>query len=316
MDNDFYRQILDELYDGVYFVDLERRITYWNRGAERISGYPAAEVMGRRCADSLLMHVDDDGVVLCQQGCPLTATMADGELREVQVYMHHANGHRAPVRVRVAPIYDEQGRISGAVESFSDNSLLVDALRQARNLASSAMQDALTGVGNRRFTEMHLQSALDNLRHFHVACGVIFLDIDKFKEINDHLGHAAGDRALCMLADTLRANLRATDLVGRWGGDEFVIILPDASMESLVGVAHKLRSLVERSQFNWKGPDGDEHAVQITISVGATLVTPEDTLETLVQRADQLMYQSKGMGRNKVTAVFLGGGYTALGERG
>lgn len=311
--NDFYRQILDDLYDGVYFVDRERRITYWNHGAERISGYPLQQVVGRKCSDSLLMHVDEEGVLLCQHGCPVAATIADGELREAQVYLHHANGHRVPVRVRVAPIRDDAGNITGAVETFSDNSRLVDALQEARQQASSAMQDALTGCGNRRFIEMHLQSALDNVRNYRTACGIIFLDVDNFKDINDHLGHAAGDRALCMLADTLRANLRATDLIGRWGGDEFVVILPDSSLENLVGVAHKLRSLVERSQFTWNDASGKEHLVQITISAGATLAGVEDTLESLVQRADQLMYQSKGMGRNQVTAVFVGGGRSKWG---
>ncbi len=308
MSTDFYRQILDDLYDGVYFVDRGRRITYWNRGSERITGYKQEQVLGRRCADSLLMHVDEDGVLLCQSGCPVAATIEDGELREAQVYLHHANGHRVPVRVRVAPIRDSEGNITGAVETFSDNSRLVEALREARSQASSALRDALTGCGNRRFIEMHLQSALDNARLYHTSCGIIFLDVDNFKDINDNLGHLAGDRALCMLADTLRANLRATDLVGRWGGDEFVVILPDSNLENLVGVAHKLRSLVERSQFTWSDATGGTHLVQITISVGATLAVAEDTLESLVQRADQLMYQSKGMGRNQVTAVFVGGG--------
>lgn len=313
MDNDFYRQILHDLYDGVYFVDRERRITYWNRGAERISGYKQEQVIGCRCSDSLLMHVDEEGVLLCQHGCPVAATIADGELREAQVYLHHANGHRVPVRVRVAPIRDAQGNITGAVETFSDNSRLVEALREARSHASSALQDALTGCGNRRFIEMHLQSILDNVKLYRTTCGVIFLDVDNFKDINDGLGHAAGDRALCMLAETLRANLRATDLIGRWGGDEFVVILPDSSLENLVGVAHKLRSLVERSQFTWSDAAGKEHLVQATISVGATLATEEDSMETLVQRADQLMYQSKGMGRNQVTAVFVGGGRSGWG---
>lgn len=307
-DSEFYRQILDDLYDGVYFVDRERRITYWNNGAERISGYTRQQVMGRRCADSLLMHVDDDGVLLCKHGCPVAATIADGELREAQVYLHHANGHRVPVRVRVAPIYDAEGRITGAVETFSDNSRLVDALREARSLATTILQDPLTGCGNRRFIEMQLQTALDNASLYHIPCGVIFLDVDHFKDINDGLGHAAGDRALCMLADTLAANLRASDLIGRWGGDEFVVILPGTSMETLVGVAHKLRSLVERSQFTWQSAGEDACQVQITISLGATLAAYDDTIESLMWRADNLMYQSKSQGRNQVTAVFVGGG--------
>ena len=93
-------KLLDSLFDGVYFVDLDRRITYWNAGAERISGYLRSEVVGSCCADNLLRHIDTEGHKLCQDGCPLAATMRDGKTRESSVYLHHKFGHRVPVLVR------------------------------------------------------------------------------------------------------------------------------------------------------------------------------------------------------------------------
>ncbi|HEY6837725.1 MAG TPA: PAS domain S-box protein, partial [Geobacteraceae bacterium] len=118
----FFRKLLDNLYDGVYFVDRDRLITYWNKGAERISGYTAEEVMGKSCKDSLLVHMDDKGTILCLAGCPLAATMEDRKERRAEVYLHHKDGHRVPVVVRVAPIPDRAGKIIGAVEIFSENS--------------------------------------------------------------------------------------------------------------------------------------------------------------------------------------------------
>jgi PAS domain S-box-containing protein len=118
----FYATLLDNLYDGVYFVDRERRITFWNKAAERITGFTKAEVVGKRCADNLLRHVDNRGNSLCEGACPLSYTLNDSQPRSASVFLHHKDGHRLPVAIRVAPITDHQQKIVGAVEIFRDNS--------------------------------------------------------------------------------------------------------------------------------------------------------------------------------------------------
>ncbi|MFN3535085.1 MAG: PAS domain-containing protein, partial [Desulfatiglandales bacterium] len=100
MEPPFYKQILDALSDGVYFVDKERRITFWNNGAERLTGYSADEVLGKSCADNLLMDVDDNGKELCTSGCPLEAVIRDGHMREADVYLHHKFGYRIPIHIK------------------------------------------------------------------------------------------------------------------------------------------------------------------------------------------------------------------------
>ena len=99
-EKNFYKDIIDNLYDGIYFVDRDRVITYWNKGAERITGYSPAQTIGRSCRDNLLNHVTASGVQLCQNHCPLAAVMEDGREREVEVFLHHAQGHRLPVMIR------------------------------------------------------------------------------------------------------------------------------------------------------------------------------------------------------------------------
>lgn len=157
-DSEFYRSILDNLYDGVYFVDRERRITFWSRGAERIAGYAAEEVVGRACADGILFHVDELGNHLCNDGCPLAATMADGEARQAAVYLHHKEGHRVAVLVRSAPLWGPDGDIEGAVETFSDNTAALAAIQRLEELNRELIEDPLTGVGNRRFLDVKLRS--------------------------------------------------------------------------------------------------------------------------------------------------------------
>src|ERR1039458_8595102 len=111
----FYASLLDSIVEGVYFVDAERKITYWNRGAENLTGYSAREAVQRHCYDNFLGHVDEKGCALCTNGCPLTSTLLDGQRREADVFLRHKLGHRVPVCVRVAPITNQSGQIVGLV---------------------------------------------------------------------------------------------------------------------------------------------------------------------------------------------------------
>lgn len=295
-DPGFYKTLIENLYDGIYFVDRNRRIIYWNKGAENITGYAASQVVGRRCRDNILNHVTENGLELCAANCPLAETMKDGERREASVYLHHADGHRVPVLVRASPIYNSQGDIVGAVETFSDNTRNIQMRRKNELLQKTVLLDSLTKLGNRRHVELRTQAELVVFHESGDTFGVIFFDIDHFKNINDTYGHAVGDQVLKMVATTIRQGLRATDTVGRWGGEEFVILVNGVTKSILETLAEKLRMLIEQSRLDIKN-----QSVRVTVSVGATLVIYGDTPDTLIQRADKLMYESKGSGRNRVT---------------
>ncbi|HOK06523.1 MAG TPA: adenylate/guanylate cyclase domain-containing protein [Syntrophales bacterium] len=118
--------VLDSLFDGVYIVDRRRRIVFWNRGAEAITGYGAQEVTGRRCADNILNHIDGDGNLLCRNLCPLLRTIRTGEATEAKVYPLHKDGRRFPVMTHIAPLRDETGRVIAGIEIFRDISLEED----------------------------------------------------------------------------------------------------------------------------------------------------------------------------------------------
>lgn len=291
-----YKEIVDNLYDGVYIVDRDRVITYWNTGAERLTGYGADEVIGRSCRDNLLNHVTPDGALLCQASCPLLATMADGSPREADVFLHHAEGHRVPVLVRCAPLRDERGEVIGAVETFTRDVGLKSVRRELRALRRTVLTDALTGVGNRTLLDGRLQAVIAEYAKRPGGAAVMMVDIDHFKVVNDTHGHQVGDRVLRMVAASLQQSLRSTDALGRWGGEEFMAILHDVDDAALANVGDKLRRMV-----SWSRLDLDHASVQVTVSVGATLVRPDDTHESLVERADAALYQSKRAGRDRVT---------------
>ncbi len=287
--------ILDHLSDGVYFTDRQRRITYWNKAAERLTGYSADEVVGRRCRDGLLNHCDAAGNELCGKACPLLGTIRDGQLRDAHVFLRHKDGHRRPVWVRATPLRDAEAHIVGAIEVFNDDSALVDSRRRVADLQRSSLTDALTGTGNRRLAEMTLAAWLVQYRDFDRSFGVLFADIDHFKVVNDTHGHHVGDEALRVVARTLQHGSRHGDEVVRWGGEEFVILAADADAPTLAAMAERLRALVEQSRLFF-----DRRAVPLRISIGATVVAPGDDAGTLIRRADALLYRAKVEGRNRV----------------
>lgn len=172
----------------------------------------------------------------------------------------------------------------------------LSTFERVKELEKTAHIDTLTQVANRRLAEMTLQAKFNEMDRYNLTLGILFIDIDHFKKINDEYGHDVGDRILQMVATALSKNTRESDVVGRWGGEEFIVILPHTSKEELFLTAERLRKTIEGSSL-----DLGAEKIRVTISVGGTTAQPNDTIETLVKRADQLMYQSKASGRNRVT---------------
>ena len=295
IDNGFSKTILENLYDGVYFVDCDRKILYWNKGAENITGYTSSEVLGKRCSDNIT-QIDDSGVQLCMTTCPLAKTVDDSMPREINLYIRHKKGHRVPVLVRTTTLQDSQGKVVGAVEIFSDNTPKLAITQRIKELEKMALLDPLTELANRRYIELNMQTKLDEMRRYGRPFGILFMDIDHFKKINDLHGHDIGDKVLIMVSNTFIKNVRTSDIVGRWGGEEFLAIIPNINEDQLYFTANKLCILVEQSGFSL-----DSGIVQVTVSIGATLAQPKDTIETLLERADKLLYYSKTTGRNRVS---------------
>ena len=284
--------------DGVYFVDRERRILYWSEGAYRLTGYKAEELLGKFCQDDILCHVDYAGKRLCQEDCPLAASISDGGLHEANVFLRHKQGRRVPVTVRVQPLEGADGSIIGAIEIFSDDSAQTEERRRTEAMNRLAFLDHLTQLPNRRFMEMSLHTALTEFQVHHDPLGLLMIDLDGFKGINDSFGHSCGDCALQEAARTLTGSLRPTDTVGRWGGDEFLAIARNMDRETLSRLAERCVLMVAQTTV----PSNDERLISLSISVGAALSRPGETAEELIQRADELMYRSKTDGRGRATS--------------
>jgi diguanylate cyclase (GGDEF)-like protein/PAS domain S-box-containing protein len=295
LSDDYYKKVLDNLYDGIYLLDENRNIIYWNAGAEKHTGFHRSEVINK-CCDNVLQHVDGEGVPLCGDGCPVSQTIQDGRLREVEVYVRHKEGHRVPVSMRIAPIKGTDNQVAVAVEIYNDNSPKYTLHRMVEELKTQALLDPMLELGNRRYLESNIRGRLEELGRYGWQFGVLFVDIDHFKDINDRYGHETGDKVLRMVSKSMSNSLRTFDMVGRWGGEEFVVIVVNVQQEQLYAVANRLRMLVEQSSV-MIGPE----TVRATVSIGAAIAMPADDVTTLIKRADQLMYKSKDSGRNCIT---------------
>ncbi|GAB4497425.1 MAG: hypothetical protein OHK0052_08990 [Anaerolineales bacterium] len=179
---------------------------------------------------------------------------------------------------------------------FSDNTQMMKVRQQVEQLTEETLHDVLTGIGNRRYIESRISTALITQQMHHIPAGILMLDVDFFKRVNDVYGHDVGDDVLRMIATTLRRNIRMHDLVGRWGGEEFVAVFENVDCKLLLRIAEKLRQMVAGSQLQTNG-----QTLQVTVSIGGTLLRQEDTLESAIKRADTLLYASKQSGRNRVT---------------
>ena len=172
------------------------------------------------------------------------------------------------------------------------NEMLLAEKEKFERLSST---DALTGIANRRHLQQRLADELARCQKVGLPLSIVLIDVDHFKPINDHHGHQAGDAVLVEIAQRLQVGLRQEDVPGRWGGEEFLIVLPGLGGERARAVAERLRERVAAAPFVWAG-----QAIAVTISVGVDEIAVSDSIDTLVSRADLRLYEAKSGGRNRV----------------
>jgi len=293
-DPGFHKAILESLHDGVCLVDNEGRIVYWNRGAERISGFLRHEVIGRRCGAEFWGHYSGPGEAASGNNCLLAEVLANGKARQEDVALRHKRGYGLPVRVRAAPIHSREGGVVGAVAVFEETSPGAGLLERFKGLAPYGCIDELTGLATHALTELRLKHRLEEHQAFGIPFGVLLIDIDQLKRHNQTYGYRAGDEILRMAAEGTARAVGSQAFVGRWGGEMFLALVVKCDRQRLAEMAERIRALAERSSITWWGD-----RVGITVSVAGCLAQAEDDAAILEARAGQLLESAQQAGGNR-----------------
>jgi len=283
---------LNSIGDAVMTTDTNGHVTYLNAEAEALTGWTRAEAFARPLAEAF--DVTDS---LTGQHAPDPSRLAIERNRKVRLKGNYVlvgrEGKVAAIEHSAAPIRDRQGKILGAVIVFRD---VVTSRERRLQMLHLAEHDALTDLPNRLLLNDRLTRAIALARRYGRRLGVLFIDCDRFKHINDTLGHAIGDQVLRSVAKRLATCVRESDTVSRHGGDEFLVLLSELDQPEDAGhIADKIVASIG-APHHVSG-----HELMLTVSVGIALY-PEDgqDAQSLVMRADTAMYHAKNSGRNRV----------------
>jgi diguanylate cyclase (GGDEF)-like protein len=292
--------VLDQVQDAVVWLDKDRRIVFWNRSAERISGREASAVLGKACSEEIPLFTDFGGTSICQDKCPVAMTLKDGAPRTLDVYLQHKEGFRVPATLRIIPVFKDDGEVIGAVETFFSAAPKVTIPLGLSELETMGLVEPETGIPSKQYLDMTLKTRIEEFQNYGLPFGLIYVDIDNYGKILEKHGRFNSGKIVRTVARTLHKNIRFFDIVGRWSTEEFLVVLLNIDDSRLDIVANKLRLLVSESYITT-----ETGMLNATVSMGASLVLRYDTVESLVKRSEQLMMHSKWLGRNRVSMSFV-----------
>ena len=278
-DPEIYRSALDSLQTGVCLMDRERKIFFWNEGAERVTGYHRHEVVGHYCQQNFLPLCDGKACQFCGAACPVSRSILDGRSTYARIDLRHREGHRVPVRAWAVPLRDAHGSVIGVAQSF-DRDAKISEQREEQNLAACGCLDEITGVPNHSFTEFHLQENLDSFAKYHLPFGIMLIEVKDLAHFRSAYGREAADAILRVTAQTMKHALRPSDFLGRWEETQLLAILMNSNQAGVTAASERIRKLVGVAGLQWWGDN-----LMVTTSLATASVQADDTIATLLSRA-------------------------------
>lgn len=282
--------ITDSTNEAILLMDGEGNISFWNPAAERLLGYTRQEAIGRNLHNLIMPTRYREAH---EKGWERFRQTAQGKLigKTTEVEALHKDRHAIEVELSLAALhFNEVWYTVGVIRDVTER-------KQAeRLLFQMSITDPLTGAYNRRYFVEVLEKEMARATRTASPLSLVMMDLDHFKKVNDQFGHAAGDRVLQEFVTMIQKRIRQTDCLARWGGEEFVLLLPDCPLAAAVELADGMRRNVPMIPFALE-------KATVTASFGVTENAPVDTVDIFVQRADALLYEAKTGGRNAVRSV-------------
>ena len=306
-------QLLSQIVEGnpvpCIVIDAQHRVTHWNRACEALTGMAGTAMIGKSeqwrafypserpiLCDLIVDAATDEVLRRYYDSRVRPSALIDGAYEVEGFFPGFGEGGRW-LFFTGAPLRDRTGRIIGAIETLQDVSerhRVEEALRRSEeNYRLQSQRDALTGLFNRRHLHCCLPQEIERSSRYGRPLSLLLVDCDHFKRVNDTWGHLAGDRVLQALGGLIQASLRASDRAYRYGGEEFVVLLPETSGSDALVLAERLRC-----HFAGQSLIDGVPSARLTLSVGVAEYLPGESEESFVNRADQAMYKAKEKGRN------------------
>ncbi len=291
-----YRTLFETVPQGIIYYDLNGNVVTANPAALRILEVDFDELVGKNSHSWPWQFTDADGRALRSEDLPSNiATRSGQRVRGVVVGFETQKRGRTWIEVSAVPLYRD-GKLDQVYACFED---ITERVILGRALEHKATKDFLTGVANRASSMDQLVAEWERKRrHPEQRCAVLVLDLDFFKQVNDTLGHAAGDAVLRHVSTLLTDAVRTTDLVGRTGGEEFIVLLRGTGLASAIALAQRVCERIAAHPTELEGA-----AIPMTISIGASVLRGDDaSIAEVLARADVALYAAKNAGRNRVVA--------------
>ncbi|MEW5821882.1 MAG: diguanylate cyclase [Cyanobacteriota bacterium] len=317
--------LLQYLQEGIFLVNKKREIISWNQKAEEITTLKSENVLGKFCNLGPFKHLNLDGNAICENNCPLKECIESGKQIKRSVAIS-INNNNIPVITYNIPIKDYSNKTIGAVQLFlidqekesikttynkvkdkieEYRSIIVDLVNKNKQLNKQLLDlsntDGLTSLYNRRYFYTEAKKEFEAAKICSHSISIILLDIDHFKLINDNFGHSAGDHVLIKIASVLKDNKGRNDLLCRYGGEEFILLLPDSSSKQAYLTSEILRNKVEDENVQY---DGNTIPITISLGVACNEDKPYLSLEHLIDCADKALYKAKNEGRNRTVVTY------------
>jgi len=282
-----YRNLVETAHDLVWSTDTQGRWIYLNNAVTSIYGYEPEEMLGHQFNEFQASESKERDAVAFEQ------VLSGRDLIQYETVHKDKEGNRRYISFNARPTFDDKGKvilISGTARDITEQK------RFEKELTYQAQHDNLTGLHNRSYFQSELERVISRVARSAAECALLYLDLDQFKYVNDTVGHAAGDRLLKECTAMLTKNIREGDLLARFGGDEFTIILYNIDHDHAIPVAENIRSMFEHYRFYDSGK-----TFNVTCSIGLTMIDSKtESAEDALSRADLACNISKNQGRNCV----------------
>ena len=276
-------QAIQQTDEMVRIIDKDGTITYVNDALSEHTGYSKEELIG---SDSSVFNssMNDDAFYK-----EMWNTVLSGKTYRGIFINRKKSGDIFYEEETITPIFDSNKKILNFVVTSQD---ITRRIAMENELQKLATVDSLTGTYNRHKTNEEIDSQIARSKRYNESFTLVMFDIDYFKEVNDNYGHAVGDYVLKELSSIILEDIRESDIFGRWGGEEFMLLLPKLNKIEALGVADKIKDLISTHNF--------EKVSKVTVSIGVSTYSNNDTKEKLLKKVDEALYKAKGDGRNSI----------------